>query len=70
MISKYLICVKSEKPKMKRQNTPYPKQSIINLENGTIEQKQIKSSNSDVGYEYLPNSGILHIFKKTENLSI
>ena len=55
---------KSEKPKIKRQNTPHPKQSIINLENGTIEQKQIKSSNNDVKYEYLPNTGILHMFKK------
>ena len=55
---------KSEKTKMKHQNTPHPKQSIINLENGTIEQKPLKSNNNDIEYEYLPNSAILHIFKK------
>ena len=38
MISNFLYCFKkSEKPKMERQNTPYPKQSIINLEKGTID---------------------------------
>ena len=62
MIKKYLICFKSEKAKLKRQDTPHIKQSVINLEKGTIEQ--IKSSNDEVGYEYLPNSAILRMFKK------
>ena len=48
--------------KLKRQNTPYPtRQSIIDLDEGTIE---IKSNFDNVDYEYLPNSSILHGYKK------
>ena len=51
------------KPKLRRENTPYPKQSVINLDEETIE---IKSNYDEVVYEYLPNSSILHVYKKKE----
>ena len=50
-----------KKPKLKRENTPYPKQSFIDVDDGTIE---IKSNYDDVVYEYLPNSAVLHVYKK------
>ena len=49
------------KPKFKRENTPYPKQSVIDVDDGTIE---IISKFDNVGYEYLPNSAVLHVYKK------
>ena len=49
------------KPKLKRANTPYPKQSFIDVDEGTIE---IISKFDNVGYEYLPNSAVLHVYKK------
>ena len=49
------------KPKLKRENTPYPKQSFIDVDEGTIE---IISKFDNVGYEYLPNSAVLHVYKK------
>ena len=50
-----------KKPKLKRENTPYPKQSFIDVDDGTIE---IISKFDNVGYEYLPNSAVLHVYKK------
>ena len=49
------------KPKFKRENTPYPKQSVIDVDDGTID---IISNFDNVDYEYLPNSSVLHIYKK------
>ena len=50
------------KPKLKRENTPYPtKQSFIDVDEGTIE---IISKFDNVDYEYLPNSSVLHVYKK------
>ena len=66
MLLKYLRCFTNEKdskPAFKRQNTHYHKQSIIDVDNGTIEQIEIQNDNSNVIYEYLPNSAILHIYK-------
>ena len=50
-----------KKPKLKRENTPYPKQSFIDVDEGTIE---IISKFDNVEYEYLPNSAVLHVYKK------
>jgi len=66
----YLFCSKSKpkskpkNPKLKRENTPYPKQSIIDLDEGTIDQIEITSKFDEVVYEYLPGTGILHGYKK------
>ena len=50
------------KPKFKRENTPHPtKQSVINVDEGTID---IISNFNNVEYEYLPNSAVLHVYKK------
>ena len=50
------------KPKLKRENTPYhTKQSVIDVDEGSIE---IISNFDNVDYEYLPNSAVLHIYKK------
>jgi len=49
------------KPKLRRENTPYPKQSFIDVDEGTIE---IISKFDNVDYEYLPNSAVLHVYKK------
>ena len=49
------------KPKLKRENTPHPTQSVIDVDERTIE---IISKFDDVGYEYLPNSAVLHGYKK------
>jgi len=49
------------KPKLKRENTPYPKQSVIDVDDGTID---IISNFNNVDYEYLPNSAVLHVYKK------
>ena len=51
----------NKKPKLKRENTPHPKQSFIDVDDGTIE---IISKFDNVGYEYLPNSAVLHVYKK------
>ena len=59
---KYFNCFSYRKPKLKRENTPYPKkQSIIDIDEGTI---TIESKYDDVKYEYLPYTGILHAYKK------
>jgi hypothetical protein len=59
---KYFSCYSNKtKPKMVRQNTPYPRQSIIDIDNGTIE---IKSKHDSIKYEYLPYSAVLHAYKK------
>ena len=56
------FCITNEKkPKLKRENTPYPKQSVIDLDEGTI---SIETKNDSVVYEYLPYSAILHAYKK------
>ena len=51
----------NKKPKFKRENTPHPKQSFIDVDEGTIE---IISKFDNVEYEYLPNSAVLHGYKK------
>ena len=65
MLLKYFNCfikTNDSKPKLKRENTPYPtRQSVIDLDEGTIE---ITIFFENVDYEYLPNSGVLHIYKK------
>ena len=65
MLLKYFSCfikTNDTKPKLKRENTPHPhRQSIIDLDEGTIE---IISKFENVDYEYLPNSSVLHIYKK------
>ena len=58
---KCFIKANNTKPKLKRENTPYPTQSVIDIDEGTIE---IKSNYDDVVYEYLPNSAVLHGYKK------
>ena len=60
---KCFIKTNNTKPKLRRENTPYPKQSFIDLDEGTIE---IKSKYDEVVYEYLPNSAVLHVYKKKE----
>ena len=64
MFKCFLCFVKKneKKTKLRRQDTPHhPRQSIIDIDNGTIE---IKSNYANVEYEYLSNSAVLHIFKK------
>ena len=56
---KYFSCYNT-KPKLKRNNTPYPRQSVIDLDEGTIE---IKSKYDNVIYEYIAYTGILHAYK-------
>ena len=65
MFLKYFNCfIKSDnsKEKLKRENTPYPRLSIIDLDEGTIAQKEIKSNFENVDYEFLPNSSVLQKF--------
>ena len=65
MFLKYFSCfVKTNdtKPNFRRENTPYPtKQSVIDVDEGSIE---IISNYDEVVYEYLPNSSVLHGYKK------
>jgi len=64
MLLKYFSCfikTNDTKSKLKRENTPYPKQSFIDVDDGTIE---IISKFDNVDYEYLPNSAVLHVYKK------
>ena len=64
MLLRFFSCfikTNNTKPKLKRENTPYPKQSFIDVDEETIE---IKSNYDDVVYEYLPNSAVLHGYKK------
>ena len=60
----YFFCNKKQNPKQKpnlrRENTPYPKQSVIDLDEGTIDQTEIKFDN--IEQEYIPGIGILHIY--------
>ena len=66
MFLKYFSCfVKTNdtKQKLRRENTPYPKQSVIDVDEGTIE---IKSNYDEVVYEYLPNSAVLHGYNKNK----
>ena len=66
MLLRFFSCfikTNNTKPKLRRENTPYPKQSFIDLDEGTIE---IKSKYDEVVYEYLPNSAVLHCYKKKE----
>ena len=58
---KCFIKTNNTKPKLRRENTPHPKQSFIDVDEGTIE---IKSKYDEVVYEYLPNSSVLHVYKK------
>ena len=61
---KCFIKANDTKPKLKRENTPYPtKQSVIDIDEGTIE---IKSNYDEVVYEYLPNSAVLHGYNKNK----
>ena len=59
---KYFSCFScyNTKPKMIRQNTPYPRQSVINLDDETI---NIESKYDNVKYEYIAYTGILHAYK-------
>lgn len=60
----YFFCNKTKKPILARMNTPYPKkQSVIDVDSGTIDQVEIKFENEQ---EILPNTGILHIYKKKD----
>ena len=63
MLLRFFSCfIKTNtKPKLRRENTPYPKQSFIDVDEETIE---IKSNYDEVVYEYLPNSAVLHVYKK------
>ena len=64
MLLKYFKCfikTNDTKPNFRRENTPYPKQSVIDIDKGTIE---IISNFDNVEYEYLPNSAVLHGYKK------
>jgi hypothetical protein len=61
MLFVYLFCSKKQKPKLRRENTPYPKQTIIDLDEETIE---ITSKFNEVVYEYLPGTGVLRGYKK------
>ena len=64
MLLRFFKCfIKNDKkPKLKRENTPHPtKQSVINVDEGTID---IISNFNNVEYEYLPNSAVLHVYKK------
>ena len=58
---KCFIKTNDTKPKLKRENTPHPKQSVIDVDEGTIE---IISKFNNVEYEYLTNSAVLHVYKK------
>ena len=60
---KCFIKANDTKPKLRRQNTPYPTQSVIDVDEGTIE---IKSNYDEVVYEYLPNSAVLHGYNKNK----
>jgi len=64
MLLRFFSCfikTNDTKPKLKRENTPYPKQSFIDVDDGTID---IISNFDNVDYEYLPNSAVLHVYKK------
>ena len=64
MLLRFFSCfikTNNTKPKLRRENTPYPKQSFIDIDEGTID---IISNFDNVDYEYLPNSSVLHIYKK------
>ena len=58
---KCFIKTNDTKPKFKRENTPHPKQSFIDIDEGSID---IISNFDNVEYEYLPNSAVLHVYKK------
>ena len=60
MLTYYFSCYKNskQKPKLKRENTPYPKQSVIDIDNG--------SKFDNIEHEYLPSTSILHVYKKTK----
>jgi len=63
----YYFCYKKSKQKpnkLKRENTPYPKQSVIDIDNGSIDQVTSKFDN--IEYEYLNSAGILHVYKTTK----
>jgi len=63
----YYFCYKKSKQKpnkLKREKTPYPKQSVIDIDNGSIDQIEITSNFDNIEHEYLPSTGILHVYKK------
>jgi len=63
MLLKYFKCfikTNGSKPNLRRENTPYPTQSVIDVDDGTIEISNFEN----VDYEYLPNSAVLHGYKK------
>ena len=63
MLLKYFKCfikTNDTKPNLRRENTPYPTQSVIDVDDGTIEISNFEN----VEYEYLPNSAVLHGYKK------
>ena len=68
MLFNFFKCfIKSDnsRQKLKRENTPYPRMSVIDVDERTIDQVEIKSNYKKVDYEYLPYSSILHIYKKS-----
>ena len=70
MLTYYFSCYKKPKqkpklkPKLKRENTPYPKQSVIDIDNGSIDQIEITSNFDNIEHEYLHGTGILHVYKQ------
>ena len=65
MLTYYFSCYKKpkQKPKLNRENTPYPKQSVIDIDNGSIDQIQVTSKFDNIEHEYMPGTGILHVYK-------
>ena len=65
MLLRYFKCfikTNDTKKKLRRENTPHhTNQSVIDVDEGTID---IISNFDNVEYEYLPNSAVLHIYKK------
>ena len=57
---KYFSCYRKTKPKMIRRDTGYHRQSVINLDDETI---NIESKYDSIVYEYLPYSAVLHAYK-------
>ena len=63
MLIRFFKCfIKNDtKPNFRRENTPHPKQSFIDVDEGSIE---IISNFDNVEYEYLTNSAVLRGYKK------
>ena len=55
---------KNKPNNLARQNTLYLKQTIIDVDDGTIDEIEIKLDASEIISEHLPNSAVLHVYKK------